>query len=103
MGDYSPNQEWEKQLSGFVLPFLTAAFAQFFGGTFAEGVKQDLFEWLKTPAGGNFEFTPDKDCGFPIDELADAFIKKHNCNMTVSCWDTLQGTTLRTMQHCLSG
>jgi len=75
-GDYSPNQEWEKQLSGFVLPFLTAAFAQFFGGTFADTPKEDLFEWLKTEKGGSYEFTPDKDCGFPIDELADAFIKK---------------------------
>merc|ERR1719464_2033041 len=36
-GDISPSKDWEKQLSAFVLPFLTASFSEFFGGSFEGG------------------------------------------------------------------
>jgi len=72
-GDFSPNKDWEKQLSAFVLPFLTASFAEFFGGAFASRDKDDLFKWLSDTLGVHIL---DEDCGFPVDALADYFIKK---------------------------
>merc|ERR1712157_432685 len=72
-GDFSPNKDWEKQLSAFVLPFLTASFAEFFGGSFESRSKEDLFGWLKDSLG--VTILPE-DCGFPIEDLAAAFVKR---------------------------
>merc|ERR1712176_1613278 len=78
----------EKQLSAFVLPFLTASFASFFGGSYGGNDKEDFFEKFfstspaepdptKTASNNNkTKHIPVGDCGFPIGTLADNFIKK---------------------------
>jgi len=68
-GDISPSTDWGKQLSAFVLPFLTAAFAQFFGGEPGGPEKEDIF--TKWHQAGFPE-----DCGLPLQDLAQRFVNR---------------------------
>merc|ERR1711879_210914 len=67
--------DWEKQLSAFVLPIFTAVFQMFYGGSFGGdvgGESMDIFKYMKDK---NWISLPE-NCGLPIDDLKDAFIKK---------------------------